>query len=453
MGPIDYNTQVQSPFAAAMQGYQSGAAIRNDQAQQTQLQAQRAQQVAMQQDLYNLSTKEGVTGQDYAGAMTKYPQLSEQLKKSWDVLNSSQQQAKLTQGTQAYAAIRAGRPDIAERTFRERSEAAKAAGDEKGGKEFESMADLIKLDPKNAATSVGLSLAAYLGPEKFASTYASLGGEQRASDKFPTDMRKDRAEAVTAEATAGIKSVEAANAPMRIGLENEDARSKIEDRSFQQEIAKLDVQIKQANSETQRGQLIAERDKLTLEREKLTTAQAEKKTAAGTAAQDQSDTINASLTSVQALAKHPAIDQMVGTVTGTLNSFITGSSRKDIEAMVETVKSQQFLTGIKQMQGMGALSNAEGDKIGAAVASLSLDQSAKSFKTALGVIETTLNKAQAKAVASGKLPETGGAFVQRDPRYGVIDEGRINRAMAAMPGASRADVIRFMQSQGQAGGR
>lgn len=445
MGPINYDVQVQSPFAAALQGYQGGAAIRNDQAQQTQLQAQRAQQVAMQQDLYNLSSKEGVTGQDYASAMTKYPQLSKQLKESWDVLNSSQQQAKLTQGTQAYAAIRAGRPDIAERTFRDRAEAAKAAGDEKGAKEFESMADLIKLDPKNAATSVGLSLAAYLGPEKFASTYASLGGEQRASDKFPTDMRKDRAEAVTAEATAGIKSVEAANAPTRVGLENANIESTIQDRAAGQRIAELNVQIGQANSETQRGQLVMERDK-------LVAAQAKEKTAAGTAAQDQVDTINSSLASVQALAKHPSIDLMVGSYTGKLNSNIPGSSRKDIEALVDTVKSQQFLTGIKQMQGMGALSNAEGDKIGSAVASLSLDQSPKSFKTALGVIQSTLERAQAKAVASGKLPESGGAFVMKIPRIGNVTESDINKLLTKNPGSTREQAIKYLESLSNKGG-
>lgn len=445
MGPINYDVQVQSPFAAALQGYQGGAAIRNDQAQQTQLQAQRAQQVAMQQDLYNLSTKEGVTGQDYAGAMTKYPQLSKQLKESWDVLNSSQQQAKLTQGTQAYAAIRAGRPDIAERTFRERSEAAKAAGDEKGGKEFESMADLIKLDPKNAATSVGLSLAAYLGPEKFASTYASLGGEQRASDKFPTDMRKDRAEAVTAEATAGIKSVEAANAPTRVGLENANIESTMQDRAAGQEIARGQLGVAQENAMTSRGGLVNEQ-------QKLAATVGEKKKTESLAAQDQIDTINSSLSSVQALAKHPSIDSMVGTFRGQIASRITGSDRNDIEALVETVKSQQFLTGIKSMQGMGALSNAEGDKIGSAVASLNLNQSAPAFKNALGVIRTTLEKAQAKAVASGKLPESGGAFLLKVPGVGNVTDGDVNRIMQKNPGSTREQVLQYLQQRAGKGG-
>jgi len=458
MGPIDYTSQVQSPFQAVLQGYQGGAAIRSDVQQQEAYQVAQQQALAqrdMQSKVLNsLISNKNATASDYANASLLVPGLKDQLKQSWEMKSSDQQQGQLRDYGQVYSAVSSGRPDLAAQKLTDRATALEAAGAPKQEIDaLKAQAQTITAHPEFARATVGMMLASIPGGDKLITGASTMGAEQRASEKAPAELAKTQAEAVKTQAEAGIKSVEAVNAPTRVGLENANIESTIQDRAAGQRIAELDVQIKQANSETQRGQLIEERNKLQLERDKLASAQAEKKTAAGMAAQDQSDTINASLTSVQALAKHPAIDQMVGTVTGTLNSFITGSSRKDIEAMVETVKSQQFLTGIKQMQGMGALSNAEGDKIGAAVASLSLDQSAKSFKTALGVIETTLNKAQAKAVASGKLPESGGAFVQRDPRYGVIDEGRINRAMAAMPGASRADVIRFMQSQGQAGGR
>ena len=43
MGPIDYSTQVANPFMQALQGYQGGAAIRDDQAQQAQIDAQLAE--------------------------------------------------------------------------------------------------------------------------------------------------------------------------------------------------------------------------------------------------------------------------------------------------------------------------------------------------------------------------------------------------------------------------
>lgn len=443
MGPIDYSTQVQSPFASALQGYQAGTMVRNDQAQQSQLQAQRAQQQAMQQDLYNLSTKEGVTGQDYAGAMTKYPQLSEQLKKSWDVLNSSQQQAKLSQGTQAYAAIRAGRPDIAEKSFRDRSEAAKVSGDEKGAKEFQSMADLIKLDPKNAATSVGLSLAAYLGPEKFASTYASLGGEQRASDKFPTDMRKDRAEATTAEATAGIKTVEAANAPTRVGLENANVQSTIQDREAGQEIARGQLGVAQANAETSRGGLVNEQ-------QKLAATVGEKKQGEALAAQDALDSANALVAQIKGVQNHPGLNAGTGTMSG-IRSYFNSTDANDFRKSVEGLKSPVFLNELGKLKAagitLGQVTEAEGKKLEQRIANLDPDQSTPSFKNQVGILLKDTEKFIDKIKAGGKLPTTGGAYLMKVPGIGEVREGDINRILQKNPGSTREQVLQYLQSR------
>lgn len=54
---------------------------------------------------------------------------------------------------------------------------------------------------------------------------------------------------------------------------------------------------------------------------------------------------------------------------------IPGSSAADTKAMVDTLKSQIFLTAIQQMRGMGALSNAEGAKLESSISSLSPDMS------------------------------------------------------------------------------
>lgn len=277
------------------------------------------------------------------------------------------------------------------------------------------------------------------GGDKLIAGASGLGTEQRAADKAPAELAKAQAEAVKTRAEAGIKSVEAVNAPTRVGLENANIESTIGDRTAGQQIAQGQLGVAQENAMTGRGNLV-------LDQQKQTATIGEKKKTESLAAQDQIDTINSSLSSVQALAKHPSIDLMVGSYTGKLNSNIPGSSRKDIEALVDTVKSQQFLTGIKQMAGLGALSNAEGDKIGSAVASLSLDQSPKAFKNALGVIQSTLERAQAKAVASGKLPESGGAFVMKIPRVGNVTESDINKLLTKNPGSTREQAIKYLES-------
>lgn len=450
MGPIDYTSQVQSPFQAVLQGYQGGAAIRSDVQQQEAYQIAQQQAIAqrdMQSKVLNsLISNKNATASDYANASLLVPGLKDQLKQSWEMKSSDQQQGQLRDYGQVYSAVSSGRPDLAAQKLTDRATALEAAGAPKQEIDaLKAQAQTITAHPEFARATVGMMLASIPGGDKLITGASTMGAEQRASEKAPAELAKTQAEAVKTQAEAGIKSVEAVNAPTRVGLENANIESTIQDRAAGQRIAELNVQIGQANSETQRGQLVMERDK-------LVTAQAEKKTAAGTAAQDQVDTINSSLASVQALAKHPSLDLMVGSYTGKLNSNIPGSSRKDIEALVDTVKSQQFLTGIKQMQGMGALSNAEGDKIGSAVASLSLDQSPKAFKTALGVIQSTLERAHAKAVASGKLPETGGAFVMKIPRIGNVTESDINSLLTKNPGSTREQAIKYLESLANKGG-
>lgn len=444
MGPIDYSSQVQDPFQSALQGYQSGAGIRND-IQQQQAYQLAQQQALAQRDLQSrvlnsLITNKNATASDYANASLLVPGLKDQLKQSWEMKSSDQQQSQLRDVSQVYAAVSNGRPDLAAQKLNERAAALESAGGTKQEVQaLKSQAEAITAHPEFARATVGMMLASLPGGDKLIAGASGLGTEQRAADKAPAELAKAQAEAVKTRAEAGIKSVEAVNAPTRVGLENANIESTIGDRTAGQQIAQGQLGVAQENAMTGRGNLV-------LDQQKQTATIGEKKKTESLAAQDQIDTINSSLSSVQALAKHPSIDLMVGSYTGKLNSNIPGSSRKDIEALVDTVKSQQFLTGIKQMAGLGALSNAEGDKIGSAVASLSLDQSPKAFKNALGVIQSTLERAQAKAVASGKLPESGGAFVMKIPRVGNVTESDINKLLTKNPGSTREQAIKYLES-------
>ena len=84
MGPIDYSTDVQTPFQAALQGFKDGAAVRQVRTQQDQQQVQLQQQQQMQTDLRALSTNP--TPDAVARMSVRYPQLSEQFKRSYDML-------------------------------------------------------------------------------------------------------------------------------------------------------------------------------------------------------------------------------------------------------------------------------------------------------------------------------------------------------------------------------
>ena len=91
----------------------------------------------------------------------------------------------------------------------------------------------------------------------------------------------------------------------------------------------------------------------------------------------------------------PGFTGYFGTNLNPLSSrFIPGTEAADTETLVDTLKSQGFLSGIQQMKGMGALSNAEGQKVMDAIGSLSPNQSEKSARAAIKTIIKTTEMAQ-----------------------------------------------------------
>lgn len=223
MQPMDYRIQVQNPFEGAIQGVQAGvnlAGIMDKQAeQQRQLELQRQ----MQTDLGGLAmkVKDGTAGaQDFAVTVVKYPQLSEHFKRGFDMMSADQQQARLGQATQVYAALNANKPEIAQQLLAEQEAAARNSGNDKDAQAAATLSKLISMSPETAKTSTGLMLSSVMGPDKFTATFTGLGGEQRAQEKQPYEV-------TTTAATAQQKVVEARNTPERLALENSNTRATI----------------------------------------------------------------------------------------------------------------------------------------------------------------------------------------------------------------------------------
>lgn len=85
--------------------------------------------------------------------------------------------------------------------------------------------------------------------------------------------------------------------------------------------------------------------------------------------------------------------------TGTWNvgRMVPGTDAADFAAEVETLKAQTFLPMVQQLRGMGALSNAEGEKLNAAVGALRFDMSEKAFNESLGRIRDQFGSALGRA--------------------------------------------------------
>lgn len=224
MGPIDYSLNVQTPFQSAMQGYQAGAAVRDDQAQQAAKEAAIRQQQQMSSDLRALSLNPNATGADYAAMTTRYPSLSEQLTRSWGTLNEAQKQNNLNTGTQVYSAVLSGRADLASDILTRQAAAKRTSGDEQGALRDEAMAKTLVDHPEIGRNMVGLGLSAIMGPEKFATTFGALGEEGRKQTAFPVEQRLKVAE-------ADVKEAEAGAAPEKLSAEIANTKDQIAERA------------------------------------------------------------------------------------------------------------------------------------------------------------------------------------------------------------------------------
>jgi DNA polymerase/3'-5' exonuclease PolX len=80
------------------------------------------------------------------------------------------------------------------------------------------------------------------------------------------------------------------------------------------------------------------------------------------------------------------------------------ASTADTEKAIETLQSQVFLQQIKNMKGMGALSEKEGDRLAASVANLSLTQSPERLERNIRYIEETTRAAMEKIQGMGGAP-------------------------------------------------
>lgn len=109
------------------------------------------------------------------------------------------------------------------------------------------------------------------------------------------------------------------------------------------------------------------------------------------------------LETIDRLAAHPGKEAAVG-FGGKTTSMIPGTNAAGFAAQLETFKAQVFLPQVQALKGMGALSDAEGKKMSAAVGALDQSMKPSEFDSQLSIIKNDLKKAKAR-VSGGKTPE------------------------------------------------
>lgn len=432
VSPINYTLDVLNPVQASLQGFGQGLQISNaiDQSRNIKLEQEQKQRDALakqqqQEDLYNFSIMPNKTAEDYANIITRYPQLSEQYKRAWDIMDAGQQQESMSIASQVYAALGSNNVDVAKNILANATQAYGNSGKKTQVNQLKTISDLIVKNPQAAQASIGMLLAS-TNPDKFNDIVASLGKERRDDDLHPTAMKQ--AEANVAQTESQTANNYSTIADRREGRNLQKTEMYLNDDRF---YAGLDQTKQLAYEKLNQDERKIAQDLNKPETAKDRMDRLEKMEGFRSAATQATDSakLAADLAKRSSANGGAYWDRLVGNIPGTSeNTF-----RKD----VETLKSQVFLAQIEQMRGLGALTEAEGAALKTSIASLDINQGEKAFKTNLNKISAVLTRAAKKAERNAELYSTKG--------FGYSDEVR---EAAKKKGISPAEMQDIANSLG-----
>lgn len=387
MGPIDYTSafsDIPDPSQAFQAGVEGRVKLQALQTQQLQQQAAAQRQQVMQTQLAALA--QNPTPQAIARFSIAFPELSKQLKESYDMLQPAQQQAELKRLAPVFSAVQAGKPDVAIGHLNTIADTLEGAGNVQDAKEARDMAKLIEANPRAASLIVGSGLAAVMGPDKFATTFKTIGEETRAAELQPATVEKAKADAATATVQAKYAEPTVLKDLELKGWNIENIKSEIGFRKEANRIAAMNAAASKESNELKRQEL------------RLKIQEAEGKLAESARAkvadvESATSSIDNLINTVDRLKKNGSLDSVVGSIQGRMPAVFSDEAN-DAIALIDTLGSQAFMSQIPAMKGTGALSEKEGDKLQSSLQNLGRVQSEAQFRANLDEVQRLMLKAR-----------------------------------------------------------
>lgn len=153
--PYNYSLNLQSPLQAFAQGFQMTNAVR-------QQEQQRAQAQAQGEALRSIFTDR--SPENMARVLLIHPELKEQITSSQSVLNDAQKKEDITFKTQLLTAYNGNRPEVATQLMEQRRAAlANTPGKEQEAKALGDVMEAVKDNPEIAKNILSMQLAALDG--------------------------------------------------------------------------------------------------------------------------------------------------------------------------------------------------------------------------------------------------------------------------------------------------
>lgn len=266
-------------------------------------------------------------------------------------------------------------------------------------------------DPRNVAAAIvqnaGIIQSKGVEPQQLMAMYANNPeqlnevlntvklGTLNAKDQFEVlDKREGReidrgklAETVRSHQASESLQARGQNIQMRgqdIAAENARLDRDIKKAEFAQKA--IDRQLQTETNQIKRDDLLLKQQEL---QKKAEQAKADKYDGYV----EQLDTINQTVNTAQKVLNSPGFNGYFGINANPFSSrYIPGTDAANTESLVDTLKSQIFLANVQKMRGLGALSNAEGQKVQSAIGSLSHSMSEKAAKESINSIISIMEK-------------------------------------------------------------
>lgn len=348
----------------------------------------------------------------------KYPGQREAFKDIGDRMSAEQKAVELPVMAQAFHAITTGKPDAAKLLVDQQIEGMQNSGMD--ATKLKMIRSQLDSDPTQVAGLIGL-VGSSIDPDG----WGKMMSEKRAQDLQPSLVRKGVAEAGAAESDASVKAVKAKFAESEAVLDLEKKGWDIKKLQADIDIDRQNARIAAMNAAANREANAIKRQELRLKVDEAIAKRDE--TARGKIAEVESanSNIDNMLNTIDRVMSNPSLKDVVGSFEGRMPAAASmlDDQESDAIALLDTLGSQAFLAQIPNIKGMGALSNAEGEKLQSALQNLSRAQSEKQLTSSLKEAQRLMIKAR-KNVAD---------------RYGVKQS--VPDTPAVTPSSSEVDAL------------
>ena len=407
MQPIDYASMQKAPDPgqAMLEGLKFGQGIRD--MRDKRAETERAEELRKQYSADLSSTMNNPTPEAFAALSAKYPQQREAFKQSWDMMKEGQRDQEFSTGVQAYGAIQAGQPEVAAQLLDERIAAKKNSGQD--ATKLETMRKMLDSDPKAISSHLGLALSS-IDPDR----WNKMTSELRAAQKAPSELSESQSKAQKAAVEAKFAESNAVLDLQKKGWDITKVQEDIKVAKENSRIAAMNAAISREGNALKRQEMGVKLQEMKEKRdEAVRTKAAEVESARGS--------MDNMLNTADRILKTPM--GVVGAAAGPVSSRMptTSQDTADFEELVTTLGSQAFMAQIPNIKGMGALSNAEGDKLQAALQNFSLRQSPERLLENVQEAQRLILKARSTLTKRHGVPEVIPDTPAAAPAPGEVD--------------------------------